>query len=329
MTRPQVNIIVPLFNEEEVFGELIKRLEQLIENSKLSIEVILVDDGSKDSTPLKMRELSLNNGKFHSVILSRNFGHQLALTAGLKYVNATDAVLIIDGDLQDPPELLDEFYGYYTKGYDVVYAVRKKRKESVFKRVAYNWFYKFLKRVSYIDIPLDSGDFSLISVAVVKYLNSMPEESRFLRGMRSWIGFKQIGVEYEREKRFTGDSKYPFSKLVKLALNGIFNFSEYPIRFISSMGIGIILVSFVYFVSVILKKFFFGEVPQGFTALLFMIILFGGIQLLAIGIIGEYILRIFFQVKNRPLFITKERIAGKKVQETEPERPVAVYGETE
>jgi len=327
MTRPQVNIIVPLFNEEEVFGELIKRLERLIDSSKLSIEVILVDDGSKDSTPQKMRELSLSNARFHSVILSRNFGHQLALTAGLKYVNATDAVLIIDGDLQDPPELLDEFYGYYKKGYDVVYAVRKKRKESIFKRLAYNWFYKFLKKVSYIDIPLDSGDFSLISTSVVNHLNAMPEESRFLRGMRSWIGFNQIGVEYEREKRFTGDSKYPLSKLVKLALNGIFNFSEYPIRFISSLGIGIIFISFIYFVSVILKKFFFGEVPQGFTALLFMIILFGGIQLLAIGIIGEYILRIFFQVKNRPLFITKERIANKTVQENQQAQSSEIYQE--
>lgn len=325
MTRPQVNIIVPLFNEEEVFGELIKRLERLIDSTELSIEVILVDDGSKDSTPRKMRELSLNNAKFHSVILSRNFGHQLALTAGLKYVNATEAVLIIDGDLQDPPELLDEFYGYYKKGYDVVYAVRKKRKESVFKRLAYDWFYRFLKKVSYIDIPLDSGDFSLISISVVKQLNAMPEESRFLRGMRSWIGFNQIGVEYEREKRFTGDSKYPLSKLVKLGLNGIFNFSEYPIRFISSLGIGIILVSVIYFISVILKKFFFAEVPQGFTALLFMIILFGGIQLLAIGIIGEYILRIFFQVKNRPLFITKERIANKTIQENQEDQPSEIY----
>ncbi|MBX2954208.1 MAG: glycosyltransferase family 2 protein [Leadbetterella sp.] len=325
MTRPQVNIIVPLFNEEEVFGELIKRLERLINSSKLSIEVILVDDGSKDATPLKMRELSLSNARFHSVILSRNFGHQLALTAGLKYVNATDAVLIIDGDLQDPPELLDEFYGYYKQGYDVVYAVRKKRKESFFKRLAYDWFYRFLKKVSYIDIPLDSGDFSLISTSVVKQLNAMPEESRFLRGMRSWIGFKQIGVEYEREKRFTGDSKYPFSKLVKLALNGIFNFSEYPIKFISSMGIGIIFISFLYFFYVIIKKVFFGQVPAGFPALLFMIILFGGIQLLAIGIIGEYILRIFFQVKNRPLFITKERIANKTVQEDEEVRSPEVY----
>ncbi len=328
MTLPQVNIIVPLFNEEEVFDELIKRLERLIDSSKLSIEVILVDDGSKDSTPLKMRQLALSNAKFHSVILSRNFGHQLALTAGLKYVNATEAVLIIDGDLQDPPELLDEFYDYYKKGYDVVYAVRKKRKESFFKKLAYNWFYRFLKKVSYIDIPLDSGDFSLISTSVVKQMNAMPEESRFLRGMRSWIGFKQIGVEYEREKRFTGDSKYPLSKLIKLGLNGVFNFSEYPIKFISSLGIGIILISFVYFVSVIVKKFFFNHVPEGFTALLFMIILFGGIQLLAIGIIGEYILRIFFQVKKRPLFITKERISHKTVQLNEEGESSEVYPQT-
>jgi glycosyltransferase involved in cell wall biosynthesis len=315
MNQPQINIVAPLYNEEQVFDKLVTRLQKLIDESPFSIEVIFIDDGSRDSTPAKLRELSLNNAKFQTILLSRNFGHQLALSAGLKYVNATEAVLIIDGDLQDPPELLEEFYSYYKKGYDVVYAVRKKRKEHFFKKLAYKWFYKFLKRISYIELPLDSGDFSLVSARVVKQLNEMPEESRFLRGMRSWIGYSQIGVEYEREKRYDGESKYTIRKLIKLAFNGIFNFSEYPVKFITNLGLLTISSSFIYFIYVVLKKLFFGHVPEGFTALLFVIILFGGIQLMAIGLIGEYVLRIFFQVKNRPLYILKERIANKKICE--------------
>jgi glycosyltransferase involved in cell wall biosynthesis len=315
MNRPQINIVAPLYNEEQVFDKLVNRLQKLIDESPLSIEVIFIDDGSRDSTPAKLRELSLRNERFQTILLSRNFGHQLALSAGLKYVNATEAVLIIDGDLQDPPELLEEFYSYYKKGYDVVYAVRKKRKEHYFKRLAYKWFYKFLKKISYIELPLDSGDFSLVSARVVKQLNEMPEESRFLRGMRSWIGYSQIGVEYEREKRYDGESKYTIRKLIKLAFNGIFNFSEYPVKFITNLGMITISSSFIYFIYVVLKKLFFGHVPEGFTALLFVIILFGGIQLMAIGLIGEYVLRIFFQVKNRPLYILKERIANKKICE--------------
>jgi len=313
MNQPQINILAPLYNEEQVFDELVNRLQRLIDTCALSIEVIFVDDGSTDNTPFKMRELSVKNEKFQSIILSRNFGHQMALSAGLKYVNSSEAVLIIDGDLQDPPELLEELYTYYKKGYDVVYAVRKKRKESFLKRLAYNWFYKFLKRISYIEIPLDSGDFSLLSCKIVKQLNQMPEESRFLRGMRTWIGYNQIGIEYEREKRSGGESKYTLKKLIKLAFNGIFNFSEYPIKFITTLGLFILTTSLVYFVSVVYKKIFYGDVPQGFTALLFMIVLFGGMQLMAIGLIGEYVLRIFFQVKNRPLYIIKERIVDKKI----------------
>lgn len=317
MICPQINIIVPLYNEEQAFNDLVVRLQNLIDNSQLSIEVILVDDGSHDSTPLKMRELSLKNEKFQSIFLSRNFGHQIALSAGIKYVNAKEAVMIIDGDLQDPPELLKDFYTYYQNGYDVVYAIRKKRKESFAKKMAYKWFYKILKRISYIEIPLDTGDFSLLSIKIINQLNKMPEESRFLRGMRSWIGYNQIGIEYEREKRIAGDSKYSLRKLIKLAFNGIFNFSEYPIKLITNLGLLIITISLIYFTYVVIKKVFITDVPEGFTALLFMIILFGGIQLFAIGLIGEYVLRIFFQVKKRPLFVLKERIVNKAIVDDE------------
>lgn len=308
MSNPQINLIVPLYNEQAVFESLIQRLSALIKNTPLGIEVILVDDGSKDNTPLLMRQLSLTDNHFTSVFLSRNFGHQLALTAGLQYVNATDAIMVIDGDLQDPPELLAEFYAYYQKGYDIVYAVRQKRKEGFLKRLAYKWFYKFLKSVSYIDIPLDSGDFSLISRRAVDILNKMPEESRFIRGMRSWIGFNQIGVSYERQERQAGDSKYPFKKLIALAFSGIFNFSEFPVKILFKTGVFAVLISLCYLGYTLFEKFYYHSVPSGFTALLFFVILMGGLQLIAIGLLGEYILRIYFQVKNRPLVIIKEHI---------------------
>jgi len=309
---PEINIIVPLYNEKDNFGMLKERLLKLISSSVCQIEVILVDDGSTDGTAELMHQLSLENTNFHSIFLSRNFGHQLALTAGLKHVNASDAVMIMDGDLQDPPELFEKIYDVYKQGFDVVYAVRSSRKGSMPYKLAYHMFYRILKRFSYIDIPLDSGDFSLISRRVVNHINSMPEESRFLRGMRSWVGFRQTGFLYDRESRKTGSSKYSLMKLISLGLNGIFNFSKYPIRFTMALGIVALLVSSIYFIITLFKKLFIGDVPTGFTALLFAIILFGGLQLIAIGIIGEYILRIFFQVKNRPLFIIKERIQNGK-----------------
>jgi len=307
---PQVNIVVPLYNEEEVFDQLISRLNGVMDRSELSVEVVLIDDGSRDSTAALMRAVAETDTRYRSVLLSRNFGHQLALSAGLSIVNATDAILIVDGDLQDPPELLEDFYARYEDGYDVVYAVRKKRKEGFLKRTAYKSFYRFLKKISYIDMPLDSGDFSLVSRRVIDQMNAMPEESRFLRGMRSWIGYKQIGLEYERHERQSGESKYSFKKLLELALNGIFNFSEYPIKALTRLGILTMSVSGIYLLYVLFKRFFMGSVPDGFTAILFVVILFGGVQLLALGILGEYILRIFFQVKGRPLYIIKEVISS-------------------
>ena len=309
MNEPvQINIVVPLYNEEAVFEELQQRLAKLMDNSDLAISVIMIDDGSKDQTPKLMEQLAFKDPRFSSVFLSRNFGHQLALSAVLSCVDASEAVFIIDGDLQDPPELLFDFYEYFKKGYDVVYAVRKKRKESLFKRIAYNQFYRILKNIAYTEIPLDSGDFSLVSRRVVDELNSMREESRYLRGMRSWIGFKQIGVKYERFERQAGDSKYSIKNLLQLAFNGIFNFSKFPVKLISTLGIFTIIISLAYFVFTIIKQIFYGAVPEGFTGLIFTITLFGGVQLLSLGILGEYILRIFFQVKDRPLYIIDRQI---------------------
>lgn len=309
---PQISIIVPLYNEEEVFPALIERLDKLTKNSELSFEILLVDDGSKDNTPRLMEELALADNKYKCIFLSRNHGHQLALTAGLENVSASEAVFIIDADLQDPPELLHEFYEKYKEGYDVVYSVRKKRKEGLLKKAGYFTFYRLMRLISYYDIPLDSGDFSLISRRVVDIINQMPEQDRFIRGIRSWIGFKQVGVEYERQARASGEPKYRFKQLASLAFTGIFNFSYIPIRIVTFLGICVVSITLLFLGYTLFQKIFFGNVPEGFTSLYIAIVLFSGVQLIALGILGEYIIRIFYQVKNRPLYIIKNRIENKK-----------------
>jgi glycosyltransferase involved in cell wall biosynthesis len=307
-------ILVPVYNEAEVLPQLINRLDKVIESSGIDVNILLVDDGSNDNSPFIIEEIISGKENYSAIFLSRNFGHSMALSAGLAEIGDTaDAVFIIDGDLQDPPELLETFLQKMNDGYDVVYGIRKKRKESLFKRWSYKFYYRLLKRFSNIKMPLDAGDFSLISKRVVTQLNRMPEESRYIRGLRSWVGYKQAGIEYERDERQLGKPKYSVVSLFKLAFNGIFNFSEFPIRFIGFVGLFSVLLALVYLAITLYKKLVFGTVPEGFTALIFAIVLFSGVQLLSLGIIGEYVLRIFFQVKQRPLFIVKSRIVKGKL----------------
>jgi dolichol-phosphate mannosyltransferase len=316
ISTPQVSFVIPVYNEESNLPMLVDRIVKIMDQSPIALEAVLVDDGSRDNSRTMLQQIALSDPRFHVLLLSRNHGHQLALTAGLSVARGTEGVFVLDGDLQDPPELLASFYAKFQEGFDVVYAVREKRKEVFYKRFAYFIFYRILKKIANIDIPLDSGDFSFMSRRVVDVLNKMPEESRFIRGMRTWIGFKQIGIAYDRQERASGDSKYSFSKLVQLAMNGIYNFSEFPIKFVTSLGGFAIISSVIYLISVVVKKMFFDQVIEGFTALLFVIILFGGIQLMAIGVLGEYILRIFFQSKSRPNFIIEKEIcAGKYLDE--------------
>ncbi len=312
--QPQISIVVPLYNEEASLALLIDRLNQLIKSSELTIEVILVNDGSRDKTPLLMNELALTDNHYQCVFLARNHGHQLALTAGLTYVNCSEAVFVIDGDLQDPPELLGRFYEKYTEGYEVIYGIRRKRKEGALKKMAYWFYYRLLKNISNIDIPLDSGDFAMLSRRVVDHLNAMPERSRFIRGMRTWIGFRQTGLEYERDARSSGEAKYNFKMLFNLAYNGIFNFSEFPVKFITRMGMLTMLGAFLFFVYVVIKMYLIGGVPPGYASLFLAISIFSGVQLLALGLIGEYVLRIYDQVRERPLFIVDKVIKNKELQ---------------
>jgi len=307
MKNIKVSFIIPLYNESEVFARLVERMNNLISKINESCEVILVDDGSHDSTPSLIHQLSTQDARYQSIILSRNFGQQNAISAGLDHARG-DFIMFLDADLQDPPELYFDFMNKINEGYDVVYGIRKNRKESFIKRVCYNIFYALLNRVSNYPIPMDSGDFGLITRRVAMAINLNREESRFLRGIRSWVGFKQTGLAYERMERQAGVPKYTLRKLFKLAADGIFNFTTLPIKLLTALGTVSIISSLVYFVITLVKKYFFGQVPIGFTALIFLIIFFGGLQMFFMGIIGEYIQRIFFQVKNRPLYIIKYHI---------------------
>ena len=303
-----ISIIVPLYNEEQVFNQLIDRIKGVIDTTEFNCEVILINDGSSDNTPSLVDKLCRNDSRFTGVLLSRNHGHQLAVSAGLANVRGKKGAMIIDGDLQDPPELVNEFYKLLISGYDVIYAIRKNRKEGLLKKIAYSAYYRFQKKISNFNIPIDSGDFSMLSRRVVDNMNDMPEQSRYLRGMRAWVGFKQIGYEYDRDERQAGETKYSWSKLFELAFNGIFNFSDFPVKFITRLGFFTVVFSLIYFTYNIYRRIYYNDVPQGFTATILAIILFSGVQLISLGLIGEYVLRIYNQVRNRPLFVIDKLI---------------------
>lgn len=309
----QVSVIVPVYNEEKVIPVLLQRLTAVMESTYLKTECIFIDDGSTDATAVQLISVCMLDPRFQYISFSRNFGHQLAISAGLKSARAREAVFIIDADLQDPPELLSVFYQKYKEGYDVIYGIRNNRKEPWLKRSLYFLFYRLINRIATLRFPVDSGDFSLISRKAVDIINRFPEEIVFLRGIRSWIGFKQTGIPYDRAQRTNGNTKYSYRRLLRLAMNGFYNFSELPIRLISFLGLLAVATALIYLVATLISKFVYHTVPQGFTALLFTIVLFGGVQMIAIGIIGEYIIRTFFQVKNRPPFIIDKKIFDREI----------------
>ncbi|MFN3967397.1 glycosyltransferase family 2 protein [Flavobacterium sp.] len=308
MTRFDISIIVPLYNEEKVFEQLVQRITDVINAAQFSCEVILINDGSTDDTERLIEKTCKADSRFTGIILSRNHGHQLAVSAGLMNVRGKKGAMIIDGDLQDPPELVNEFYTLLTDGYDVIYAIRKNRKEGFLKKLAYSTYYRLQKKISSFNIPIDSGDFSMLSRRVVDTMNQMPEQSRYLRGMRAWVGFKQIGYEYNRDERQAGETKYSWTKLFELAFNGIFNFSDFPVKIITRLGFITVVFSLIYFAYNLYRKFYYNDVPQGFTATILAIILFSGVQMISLGLIGEYVLRIYNQVRNRPLFVIDKLI---------------------
>ena len=291
MNSIYISVILPVFNEEQVLPELHRRLTAVLRGFSEPYEIIFVNDGSRDKSLEIMKRLHSEDSRVKFIDFSRNFGHQIAITAGMDYASG-DAVIIMDADLQDPPEVLPELISKWREGYEVVYAVRKKRKEGLFKRICYSTFYRVLRKLSTIEIPLDSGDFSLMDKKVVEQLRKMLEQNRFVRGIRSWVGFKQIGLEYERGARFAGETKYPFRKLVKLAIDGVFSFSYTPLRIVSRIGFVVVGISFLGAVFTLFQRLFTDTTVPGYTTILISVLFLGGIQLLSIGLVGEYIGRI-------------------------------------
>jgi glycosyltransferase involved in cell wall biosynthesis len=302
--EPLLSVVIPIYNEQATLSELYRRLTQVLSESlaELVYEIVFVNDGSTDGSIQILSELHADHPAVKVVNLSRNFGHQAALTAGLDYAKG-DAVICMDGDVQDPPEIIPTLVARWKDGNDVVYAVRKLRKEGFIKRGCYAAFYRLLRKLSMVPIPLDAGDFALMDRRVVDCLKALPERSRFIRGLRTWVGFQQVGVEYEREKRFAGVPKYSWSKLVHLAVNGLLSFSALPLRMATAVGFMISFCSLLGIIVALYLKLFTDLAIPGWTATVIPILVLGGIQLLSIGILGEYIAQIFDEVKQRPLYV--------------------------
>jgi polyisoprenyl-phosphate glycosyltransferase len=299
-----LSVVIPIYNEEATLSELYRRLTHVLSQNlaELTYEMVFVNDGSTDGSLQVLLKLHADNPTVKIVNLSRNFGHQAAITAGLDHAKG-DVVICMDGDLQDPPEIIPTLVARWRDGNDVVYAVRKIRKEGFIKRACYAVFYRLLRRLSMVSIPLDAGDFALMDRRAVDCLNALPERSRFIRGLRTWIGFRQSGIEYEREKRFAGTPKYTWPKLIKLAVNGLLSFSAIPLRIATAVGFVISFCSLLAIFVVLYLKLLTDQALPGWTATVIPILLLGGIQLLSVGILGEYIAQIFEEVKQRPVYL--------------------------
>jgi polyisoprenyl-phosphate glycosyltransferase len=303
MIPPRVSVAIPIYNEESVLPELYRRVRDVLaELPGGGHEIVLVDDGSSDGTREILETLVNIDPQVRVVALSRNFGHQAALTAALDHVSG-DVTVLMDGDLQDAPEAIPRFLEQHAAGYDVVYAVRQNRKENLLLRACYAGFYRVISRLSDIDLPRDAGDFSLLSRRVVDQLRSAPERHRYLRGLRCWIGFRQIGVPVERDSRYAGASKFSPRKLLKLAFDGIFSFSVVPLRMATLIGAMTVAGSLAFAAYATAVHLFFSRSPAGFTAIVVSVTFLAGVQLLFLGMIGEYIGRIFEQVKQRPHYV--------------------------
>jgi len=306
MVEPVISVVAPLYNELQTLPELYRRISEVMNSTQETWELLLVDDGSTDGSTEYIKQLAQQDKHVKPVIFSRNFGHQLAVTAGLDYARG-QAVVIIDADLQDPPEVIIEMMKKWREGYEVVYAIRSKREgESWFKLMTASIFYRLIYRITDVKIPLDTGDFRLLDRKVVDVLNSMRERHRFLRGMSVWVGFRQIGVEYERAARYAGETKYPFKKMFKFASDAITSFSYFPLQLATYMGffsagLAILAIPVVIILRQSGSQAFFGQATT-LIAVLFL----GGVQLISLGILGEYIGRLFDEAKGRPLYIVRE-----------------------
>ncbi|AFY39067.1 glycosyl transferase family 2 [[Leptolyngbya] sp. PCC 7376] len=309
------SVVIPVFNEEENLHELYKRLAQVFEQLDSKAEVIFVDDGSKDSSLKILDELNQKDPRIHYVSLARNFGHQIAVTAGLNYAQG-DAVIIMDSDLQDPPELISELIGQWRQGYHVVYAQRISRsQENWFKKLMAFGFYRILNRFTDVAIPTDTGDFCLMSREVVNIINSMPERNRYIRGLRAWVGFPQTSVKFHRDPRFAGEVKYTFRKSLSLAIDGIISLSRKPLKMATYLGLTTAVIAMIMMVLVLFWRL--TDAPNqliGYTMITIAIFFLGAVQLICLGILGEYVGRIYDEVKQRPIYTVKKQVGFQKME---------------
>ncbi|MEN3185783.1 MAG: glycosyltransferase family 2 protein [Atribacterota bacterium] len=304
-----VSIVIPVFDEEDVLSETYRRLTTVMEKIGQSYELIFVNDGSQDGSRVILEELARKDQRVRVIHFSRNFGHQAAITAGMDYARGR-AVIVIDADLQDPPEVIPEMLTKWREGYEVVYGKRIKREgETFFKRFTALLFYRLLQKMTNVDIPLDTGDFRLLDRKVVEVMRLLREKNRFVRGLVSWIGFRQVALPYVREKRFAGETKYPLRKMLKLAWDGMTSFSDKPLKIASYVGFLLSLVSFVYLLVIIISKLLGKSTVPGWASLAVINLFFSGIILVILGVMGEYIGRIYDEAKGRPLYIV-EKITG-------------------
>ena len=308
---PRLSLAIPVFNEREIFPALVARVQAVLDKiSGGPHEVVIVDDGSSDGTAELLEEAAATDSRIVAVLLSRNFGHQAAITAAMDHATG-DVIAIMDGDLQDPPEAIPQLLAKYAEGYDVVYAQRGKRQERWYLRLSYWLFYRLVTKLSNVPLPLDSGDFAVLSRRVADAMRQAPERQRYLRGLRAWVGFKQTGLVVDRAGRQAGQSKYTPLKLLKLASDGIFAFSIIPLRGALVLGLLAILASLLYAIYAILARLVFERnTPQGFASLIVVIVFLAGMQLLLLGVVGEYVGRIYEEVKGRPHYVLRKVIRG-------------------
>ncbi len=300
--EPVLSVVVPLFNEHENLPELYRRLVASLEAIGEPFELVFVNDGSRDSTPAMLDLLAVTDPRVTALHLSRNFGHQPAVTAGIDHARG-HAVVVMDGDLQDPPEVLVKFVDAWRAGHDVVYAIRRNRKEGPVKRLGYFAFYRILRSIADVEIPLDSGDFCLMDRKVVDQLRALPERVRFVRGLRTFVGFRQVGLEYDRDARAAGAPKYTFRKLVGLAVDGLLNHSGYPLRLVTYLGLLSAAAAALLAGWAVCDAISNQSTPRGWASLIVVMLFMGAIQLVSLGVVGEYIRRIFLEVKGRPTYI--------------------------
>lgn len=301
-----ISVVVPMYFEEDVAQECYNRLKKVMDDNKINYEFIFVNDGSTDKTPEILSEIAAADSRAKVINFARNFGHQNAVTAGVDYATG-DAIVIIDADLQDPPELIPQMVEKWKEGYEVVYGKRKARKgETFFKLLTAKYFYRFLNYMADIDIPKDTGDFRIIDRKVAEVFKKMTERNRFIRGMMSWVGFRQTYIEYERDERYAGETKYPLKKMLRFASDGIIAFSSKPLRLVTNVGLFTVLISLGLLLYAIIVKLMGDRTGAGWASIMVAISFFSGIQLLGLGIIGQYIARIYDESKNRPIYIVKD-----------------------